>query len=128
MGLVLCSLPLSLQCWRKSRFRTEQWTRSTSLFAWAVQIHQESLHNVLCLKSKDILRGRTGRWIATYNLCFQWSQLGEDASSHTETNTRGGHSPDFMLMQEDCLLRPRNTAPLCNMKPTNCFFVPDSLL
>ena len=58
----------------------------------------------LLKKSKNILWEEELEDESTYNLCFQWSQLGEDASSHTETNTVWGPGSDFMLIQEDCLL------------------------
>lgn len=35
----------------------------------------------------------------------------------------GGQGLIFMLMQGRLFTSSRNTAPLCNMKPANCFFV-----
>lgn len=39
--------------------------------------------------SKDVLGEEELKDESTYNICFQWSQLGGDACSHTETNTVG---------------------------------------
>lgn len=38
-------------------------------------------------KSKFILREEEKKGESTYNVCFQWSQLAGEASSHTEANT-----------------------------------------
>lgn len=77
----------------------------------------------LLKKSKNILWEEELENESTYNLCFQWSQLGEDASSHTETNTVWGPGSDLYVDTGRLFTSSRNTAPLCNMKPANCFFV-----
>lgn len=123
MGLVLCSLPLSLQCWRKSRLRDRAMDEIHKLLPRLYRFTKIPYAQCTLLKkSKDILWEEELEDESTYNLCFQWSQLGEDASSHTETNTAWGPGSDFMLMQEDCSLVEEHST-IMNMEPANCFFV-----
>ena len=49
----------------------------------------------LLKKSKNILWKEELEDEFTYNLCFQWSPLSGNASSHTETNTVWGPGSDL---------------------------------
>lgn len=51
----------------------------------------------LLKKSKNILWEEELKDESTYNVCFQWSQLSGDASSHTDTNTVWGPGSDFYV-------------------------------
>lgn len=90
--LVLCSLTLLLQCWRKSRFRTEQWARSTSSCQGCTDSPRYLTHNVLCLKVQEFALSRRTEDASMYNIhCVFPMELisggGGTASSHPEANT-----------------------------------------
>lgn len=58
----------------------------------------------LLKKSENILWEEQLKDELTCNLCFQWSSLSGDASSHTETNTVGTRVWFLCWYKEDCLL------------------------
>lgn len=51
----------------------------------------------LLKKSKNILWEEELKDASTYSICFPWSQLSGDASSHTATNTVWGPGSDFYV-------------------------------
>lgn len=121
-SLFLCSLPLLLQCWRKSRFRTEQWARSTSSCQGCTDSPRYLTHNVLCLNSSSIFSERKHwkmNWHTTYvSSGVNWVRTPPAIQKPTLC---GGQGLILMLIQGRLFTSSRNTASLCNMKPANCF-------